>query len=119
MTIPTADSDKKINAPLSQNKLSILPDYLTEESIFEEEVRKRGHVAILSLPCYPELAGNGIEWILGFVKKHYRQSNLKHGKTKGFGKFVDRVLASLKNTPDRIENGLLRNTAPKALVFIC
>ena len=100
MTIPTADGEKKITAPLSQNKLSVLPDYLIEESIFEEEVRKRGHVAILSPPCHPELAGNGIEWTWGFTKKHYRQSNLKHGKTKGFDKFVERVLASLKNTPD-------------------
>ena len=88
MTIPTADDgEKKITAPLSQNKLSVLPDYLIEESIFEEEVRKRGHVAILSPPCHPELAGNGIERILGFVKKHYRQSNLIHGKTKALINF--------------------------------
>ena len=56
-------------------------DFKAELSLLEQLWIDRGHLIISSPKCHPELAGDGIEYAWGFMKKYYRKINSGSEKT--------------------------------------
>ena len=51
------------------------PDFVGEVSALASLWIDRGHHLISSPVCHPELAGDGIEYVWGFMKRYYRTHN--------------------------------------------
>ena len=49
------------------------PDFAEERSVLQELLDKNNDIVLLSPKCHPELAGNGIEYCIGFAKMQFRR----------------------------------------------
>jgi len=55
--------------------LANCPDFRLEKKELAEIWEKQGHILIPSVKGHPELAGEGVEYAWGFVKRYYRKHN--------------------------------------------
>ncbi len=53
--------------------LGNLPDFRDEKPALIHLVESRGHIALLSPKCHPEVAGVGIEYSWGMSKMKFRR----------------------------------------------
>jgi len=86
-----------LNKNVITKKLSACSDFANELSALQELFRSRGHIAINSPICHPEIAGKGVEYSLGMSKRQYRKENLRRACN---GKNLEaRVAASITHVP--------------------
>jgi hypothetical protein len=60
--------------------LSQCSDFLAEKGALATLIESRGHICVASPKCHPELAGNGIEYAWGIIKKKFRAINDEENK---------------------------------------
>ena len=60
----------------SSHVLANCTDFLSEKGALEHLLNSRGHLCKASPKCHPELAGNGVEYAWGIIKRRLRRANI-------------------------------------------
>jgi hypothetical protein len=78
---------------LLKHLMSLLTDFIAEETLLQYHGRLRGVKALWTPKCHPEIAGEGIEYDWGCGKGFYRRLPLSTKKMKNW--FCESVKSSL------------------------
>ena len=70
------------------------PDFASETTAMQDLLEKRGHILVMSPKYHPEVAGEGVEYNLGYMKIGYRRK-FNDLKPKHLQANVERAVASV------------------------